>query len=50
MVPSSVAKMNSAAPEFVPSVTTNPGPPLNTAPVGALGTFTTSPCLAPVPS
>src|ERR1051325_5672762 len=37
MVPSSVLKMNRAGPEFVPSVTTKPAPPLKTMPVGALG-------------
>src|SRR4051812_37025575 len=50
IVPLSVEKMNSAAPEFVPSLTTNPGPPLNTSPVGAPGTLTTSDCGVPDPS
>jgi hypothetical protein len=34
--------MNRAAPEFVPSVTTNPDPPLKTRPVGPPATLTTS--------
>src|SRR3954452_16032014 len=50
IVPSSVEKMNSAGPEFVPSLTTNPGVPLNTRPVGEVGTWTTSDCGTPSPS
>src|SRR5919204_3592709 len=50
MVPLSVANRNSAGPEFVTSVTTNCEPPLNTAPVGAPGTLTTSGIAVPVRS
>src|SRR5437588_12823644 len=48
MVPSSVSKMNLAEPDLLFSVTTNPAPPLNTTPVGALGTATTRPCFTPL--
>ena len=46
--PSSVAKMKIAGAELTPSETRNPGPPLNTRPVGALGTLTVSGTFAPV--
>src|SRR6266545_2040673 len=47
--PAIVAKMNRAAPELVPSVTTKPVPPLNTTPVGPPGTLTSSAILLPAP-
>jgi hypothetical protein len=52
IVPLSLAKMNRAGPDLVPEAsvteTTNPEPPLKTAPVGApLAMLTTRPCFAP---
>src|SRR5436309_2165643 len=49
MMPLSVAKMNAAGPELVPSLITNPLPPLKTMPVGVPGTVTTSGRTAPGP-
>src|SRR5215813_5915707 len=48
IVPDSVAKMNRDGPDAWPLVTTNPVPPLNTAPVGAPGTETTSETFVPL--
>src|SRR6266511_6356695 len=50
IVPASVAKMNREEPELVPSLTTNPEPPLNTNPVGPPATLTTSGTALPDPS
>src|SRR6266536_3518202 len=50
IVPASVAKMNREEPELVSTLTTNPEPPLNTSPVGAPGTLTTSGRALPDPS
>src|SRR5205823_10026947 len=48
IVPSSLAKMKRAGPEAKPLVTAKLVVPLNTTPVGAPGTVTVRPSLAPV--
>ena len=50
IVPNSVANRNRDGPEKPSWLTTNREPPLNTAPVGAPGTFTTNGIAIPVPS
>src|SRR5215217_2941163 len=50
IVPDSVANRKSAGAVVVPSVTSNPVPPLKTVPVGAPRTLTTSDCRMPAPS
>ena len=50
ITPLSVSKMNSAGPEAPLFDTTNPEPPLNTAPVGAPATLTINGNGLPLPS
>ena len=50
IAPASVSNRNSDAPALPPWLTTKPGPPLNTVPVGAPPTRTTSGIALPIPS
>ena len=49
ITPLSVANRNAAEAELTPACSTNCEPPLNTMPVGAPGTETTSGMMEPVP-